>query len=69
MLIVDLTSARIAEDVVSFGDLLELGFGFFLARGVLVGMVLHGETPVRLLEIIVVSVFAHLQDIVVINTH
>src|SRR4051812_43190801 len=40
---------RVPQDLIGLGNLLELGFS--LGRGIAIGMVLHGELPIRLLEL------------------
>ena len=54
-------------DVVGLGDLLEEGVG--LRRGVLVGVVLHGEAAVGLLELVVGGAAADAQHLVVVHPH
>jgi hypothetical protein len=54
-------------DVVGLGDLLEEGVG--LRRGVLVGVVLHGEAAVGLLELVVGGAAADAQYLVVVHPH
>jgi hypothetical protein len=56
-------------DLVRLGDLLELGLGILLVAGVLVRVPLHGQLPVRLLELVVGGAALHLQHLVVIHTH
>lgn len=46
------TTDRIAQDLVGFRDLLE--FFFCIWRRVLIGMILDGLFPVRLLELVIV---------------
>jgi len=54
-------------DVVGLGDLLEEGVG--LRRGVLVGVILHGEAAVGLLELVVGGAAADAQHLVVVHPH
>jgi hypothetical protein len=54
-------------DVVGLGDLLEEGV--CLRRGVLVGVVLHGEAAVGLLELVVGGAAADAEHLVVVHTH
>lgn len=58
--IVDLTLPRIAKNIVSFRDLLELGFGFNpVVTRVLVGMPSDGQSLVRLLQLFVIGIPIH----------
>jgi hypothetical protein len=54
-------------DVVGLRDLLEEGVG--LRRGVLVGVVLHGEAAVGLLELVVGGAAADAEHLVVVHPH
>src|SRR5262245_42030034 len=63
--VVDLAFVRIAEDGVSFGSFLELGRRLFVA-GVAVGVVLHGQSAVGLLDLVVRGLALETQDFVVV---
>jgi hypothetical protein len=56
-------------NLVRLGDLLELGLGLLLVAGVLVRVPLHGQLPVRLLELVIGGAALHLQHLVVVHTH
>ncbi|BAS78291.1 Os02g0306801, partial [Oryza sativa Japonica Group] len=56
-------------DLVGLGDLLELGLGLLLAVGVLVRVPLHGQLPVRLLQLLLGGAPLHLQQLVVVHPH
>lgn len=67
--IVDLALLGITENVVCFGNLLELGLGLDIIDGVLVRVPYHGEPLVRLLQIIIARVPVHFQNVIVIHPH
>ena len=70
VLVVDLTLVSVAENVVSFGDLLELSLRLFLIhRRILVRMPLHRQFPVRFLQVFVARAPIHLQYVVVVHSH
>jgi hypothetical protein len=50
-------------------DLLELAVSLLLVVGVLVGVPLHGELAVGLLQIVVGGALVHAQDLVVVQPH
>lgn len=58
-----------SNNIISFGDLLELGFCFFLVVWVLVRMPFHGELSIGFLQVVVFGVLVHLKRLVVVQTH
>src|SRR5262249_53893743 len=63
--VVDLPLLDVDEDLVCLGDFLEPPLPFRVAR-VAVGMVLHGELAIRLLDVVVGRRFDDTEDFVVI---
>ena len=63
--IVDLPLLRIAQDLVGLVDQLELGFGRLVSR-ISVGMVLHGQLPVGLLDLVGRGPSADAQNAIVV---
>lgn len=55
--------------LVCLRDLLELVLGLLLVVGVLVGVPLHGELAVGLLEVVVGGALVDAQDLVVVEPH
>lgn len=47
----------------------KFGFSLLLVGGVLIGMPLHGEFPIRLFQVIVLGVPVYLKNLVVIHAH
>merc|ERR1719188_1102996 len=66
-LVVDAALLGVGEDVVGLADLLELLLGAGVL--VLVGVILEGELPVRLLELVVVGGARHPQDLIIVLSH
>lgn len=67
--IIDLALTGITQDVIGLGDEFKLGFGLLIGGGILVGMPLHGESFVRLLQVIFSSAAAHFQYVIIIHSH
>src|SRR5262249_17968315 len=63
--VVDLAFVRIAKDGVGFGSFLELGGRFFVA-GIAVGVILHGQSAVGLLDLVVRGFPLQSQDFIVV---
>jgi hypothetical protein len=64
-LIVLLALGRVTQDLIRLGDLFELRLGRFVV-GVDVRVVLPGQTPVGLLDLLVRSAFADAKDLIIV---
>lgn len=56
-------------NLIRFRYLFKHGFSVFLIREIFVGVPFHGESLVRSLQVLILSIPIDLKDVVVINTH